>query len=405
MKNKHLLQTLFALCTAALFTTSCTNDALPSPQEGNDNEETFVSFTLGLPLGDEVNYTRADRNDDATEWTIKTLKVYHFSGTNSASADADYLLVAAYNVPIKETLGSGETGMGVCLKSADAAYQLKLSLRSAVDDSKHAFAFVANDSCSTFDAALEKDVTTLEALKACLADKQIESNATSANSTLFMGDPSGLCMTGELKPSAALTTGENNLGPVTMTRIMARMDVMNFVPESRNFKILSVRLKYNNVWGAPKGYLFAAQTANIWTTAAAMEITQNPQYTTSGYLPYGTADYLDESWVGQATIDSRQGNWYKKVLYMYPYPKTLNGNSLPTPTAEVTYTLNGSVSTVKVSLNNVKTGNPFEIKRNYLYTLQVGETSAIGGPITFTFTDAPWTVHEMDADLNGGTTI
>ncbi|MCD8181834.1 MAG: hypothetical protein LUE99_00685 [Bacteroides sp.] len=401
MNKKKLLQTMFALSTTVILTTGCSNE-INLQGETQGNGEPSVSFTLGLPQGDEVGYTRADRNDDATEWTIKTLKAYHFSGASSAFADADYKLVAAYDVPVKETLATGETSMGVCLKNGDAAYTLKLSLRSIVDDSKHAFAFIANDSCATFDGALEKGMTTLADLKTCIAGKKLE-NGSSANSTLFMGDPAGLCMTGEVKPANALTVGENTLGSVTMTRIMARMDVQNFIPTDRNFKLLSVRLVYNSTWGAPQGYLFSGQADNIWSTTEAMEITQNPQYDTNGYLPYKTEGYpMSEAWVGQANLDGRQGTWYKKVLYIYPFPLQIGATYTETPKAEVTYVLNGWTSTVTVDLKNVETGNTFAIERNTLYTLQIGETSAVGGELTFSFTNAPWALHEIDADLNEG---
>lgn len=413
MNKQQLMQTMFALCTAALLTTGCSNDlSVTDDGRGGNETDASVSFSLGLPGGDEVDYTRADANppmQDASEWTVKTLKVYHFSSVEATPTDAQYTLVAAYNVPVKETLASGESGMGLCVKSADAKYQLKLSLRSKVNDSeKHVFAFIANDSCAVFDQKVDsanttalKAAITLEQLKKCVADKKVTGNT--ADATLFTGKPEGLCMTGEKKLDK-LTNGVNTISDVSFARIMTRMDVKNFVPESRNFKLLSVRVKYAAPLGAPQGYLFAGQETNIWTITEAMTITQNPVYTKSGYAAtYGTAPAdLKDTWVGSATADGRTGVWYKKVIYMYEYPKTLNSNPTAAPKAEVTYTLNGSTSTAVVDMKDAATGNSFDIKRNHVYTLQIGETSTIGSPVEFIFTDAPWTTHEIDADLNGG---
>lgn len=413
MNKKQLVQTLFALCAAALLTTGCSNDALATDEGRSGNEgDASVSFSLGLPGRDEVDYTRADATtplQDASEWTVKKLKVYHFSSTEATPTDAQYTLVAAYNVPVKETLASGESGMGLCVKTGDAKYQLKLSLRSKVNENeKHVFAFIANDSCTIFDQTVDeantpelKAVITLEALKKCVADKKVTGNT--ADATLFTGNPEGLCMTGEVKVEK-LVSGANVVNDVSFVRIMARMDVKNFVPESRNFKLLSVRVKYTSPQGAPQGYLFPKQEANIWAITEAMDIKQNPVYAKGGYATTYTASTTDmkDTWVGTATADGRQGVWYKKVIYMYEYPKALFSNPTIAPQAEVTYMLNGSTSTTVVDMKDADTGNAFDIKRNHVYTLQIGETASVGQPIEFIFTDAPWTVHEIDADLNSG---
>lgn len=399
MNKKQLLQMMFALCAGTLLTTGCSNEEWTSGTESAGKEASVV-FSLGLPNGDEVNYTRADDpnapKQDATEWTLKTLRVYHFSTAEaSPTSDAQYKLVAAYDVPVKEN--AGDLATGVCAKTGDAQYKLQLSLRSKVNSDKHAFAFVANDSCATFDESLAVGVTTLDDLQKCVADKQIEN--TTADATLFMGNPAGLCMTG-VKKVDKLNSGANSITGIELTRIMARMDVQDMVPASRNFKILSVRMKYSGL-GAPRGYLFPGQTGNIWKISEDITITENPEYTAKGYLPYGTTGNLDDSWVGQAIVEGRQGSWYKKVIYMYEYPKTINGNPIAAPKVEVTYSLNGWTSNVTVEMRD-QNANTFEIKRNYVYTLQVGETSAPGGELVFTFTDQPWTVYQMDADLNEG---
>lgn len=424
MNKKQIKQTMFALCTAALFTTGCSNDVLTSTGNiGSKEEGTSVLFNLGMPLGDEVDYTRATEgkiDDDASEWAMKSLKVYHFCAsvaqTNDEPADDAYTLAGVYDVPVK----SGVTlTSGICLNNGNGKYDLKLSLRTNKlgEKDKHAFAFVANDSCATFDAALVAGTTTLEALKKQVADKQVKDGKASAS--LFMGDPAGLCMTGEVK-NKTLKGGVNQLSttgtPISLTRIMARLDVKNFVPQERNFQLTSVRLLYSGNFTAPKGYLFEATGQDyIWsTTEANMEITQNKLYGTFGYLPvegYSTDSGMRDVWAAATTTTIKNGAasitrnsvWYKKVLYMYEFPaKTGNDANYVTPLqVEVGYTLNGVASTAIVKVTDENNVN-LKIERNTVYILQVGETTAAGGALTFGFAQTPWSIHDIDVDLSEG---
>lgn len=415
MNKKRFMQTLFAACTAAMLATGCTNDEMTAPDGGKDGgngntnagREASVTFSLGLPQGDEVNYTRATVADDATEWTVKTLKVYHFKGADSSNDDG-YTLVSAYDVPVYDTAPEDKVTMGRCIKSADAQYTLKLSLRDAGTNSeKHVFAFVVNDSCSTFDQRVEEALTaeqkkaiTLAELKKCTADKVVENNA--ATPALFFGDPQGLCMTG-IKGDVTLTYGADNvIDKIDLTRVMARLDVKNFVSTGANFKILSVRVTAANYAPLSAALFIEGKTKDLWKSDQTITIDQASVYTENGYQLPSPSGYLDASWVEEVTSDGRTGTWYKKVLYMYERPQEFNGINLSPLQAEVSYTLNGSPATVTVGLADATTGKPFEIKRNTVYTLQVGQTQSDGGNLTFEFKDTPWNLHEMDVDLNQG---
>ncbi len=424
MNKKQLLQTMFAMCTGALLATGCNNEEVTQPNQGSGTDEaTSVTFSLGLPQGDEVGYTRADAAiQDASENTLKSLKVYHFHATVTSSsdepADAAYTLERIYNVTIKDASaanGDETTTAGTCTNNGNGTYSVKLSLRTnkIADTDKHAFAFVANDSCTTFNTTAEVGTTTLEALHKQLADKKVTGGT--ASPTLFMGDPAGLCMTGEVK-NKNLTSGSNQISTTgsktPLTRIMARLDVKNFVPQDRDFQIKSIRLLYTNNYTAPQGYLFGMDGQTfIWNTpaAATMEITQNAVYDTYGYLPlasYTAESGIKDTWVAATkSSNGREGVWYKKVLYMYEYPATLENDSPITPVKiEVSYTLNGISAKTAVKVEDDKQV-PHAINRNYVYILQVGETEAQGGELTFKFVFAPWTVNDIDVDLSDGTEV
>lgn len=423
MNKKQLLQTMFAMCTGALLATGCNNEEMTQPNQGSGTDEaTSVTFSLGLPQGDEVGYTRADVIQDASENTLKSLKVYHFHATVTSSedepADAAYTLERIYNVTIKASAANGgetTTTAGTCINNGDGTYSVKLSLRTdkIADTDKHAFAFVANDSCTTFNTTAEVGTTTLEALHKQLADKKVTGGT--ASPALFMGDPAGLCMTGEVK-NKKLTSGSNSISATEsktpLTRIMARLDVKNFVPQDRDFQIKSIRLLYTNNYTAPQGYLFGMDGQTfIWNTptAATMEITQNAVYDTYGYLPlasYTAESGMKDTWVAAIkSSNGRDGVWYKKILYMYEYPaKKSNDDKINPIQIEVNYTLNGVSAKTTVKIEDEKL-TPIAINRNYVYILQVGETEAQGGELTFKFVFAPWTVNDIDVDLSEGTEV
>ena len=88
---------------------------------------------------------------------------------------------------------------------------------------------------------------------------------------------------------------------------------------------------------------------------------------------------------------------------MYPLPKEIGAESLVTPDLVISYTLNGIPAIKTIPMKDSK-ANSFDINRNTIYTLQIGNPDA-NGNLTFNFAISAWTMHEFDADLNGGETV
>lgn len=188
---------------------------------------------------------------------------------------------------------------------------------------------------------------------------------------------------------------------------MARLDVKEFVPDSYDFKLLSVKLKYASGTGAPKGYLFEKNTYNIWNLSGqTMELNQNDFYNTYNFPKDVDAypEYLGEATSTTQNNKTVKGIWYKKVLYMYEYPEKIGSVETSTPELEVKYVTNGQENTVSVTMvqRSETTSIRFPIERNYVYTLVIGDTETEAGPLTFRLVVTDWTLHEMDADLNQG---
>lgn len=422
MNKKQVLRTLFALTAIALTGAGCSNQEMLPETTGNNTEETnaIVAFQLGLPGGDEVNYNRAATMRDLTESTFKTLTVYDFKSASAAESAAS-TLAGIYKIKIKTVATNADTpavGSGECAPTGDGSgYSVKLSLRAKAGD-YHQFVFVANDQCTAYDDVATIGTSTLGELLKSISDKEV-SNGSTPNTFLGVSGntpvdqltgeelaKAGLAMTGK---SSVLTISSDNKSnivtdPVYMTRLMARIDVKNYVPTSRNFKLKSVKMKN----AAPKSYLFENWTGSIRNDKKTfVTLEQNPYYK-DGYKAYvsGTSN---EAWVASITSsEGREGTWNKKVLYAYEYPTAVIGTETATPQLLVEYTLNGSLYTQTVNMVKAVTGNNterFNITRNHVYTLQIGDTGITGGDLQFTFQINNWTSHEIDADLNGGAEI
>ncbi|WP_455666396.1 hypothetical protein [Phocaeicola sp.] len=421
MNKKQVLRTLFALAAIALTSAGCSNQEMLPETTGNSTEETnaIVTFQLGLPGGDEVNYNRVATTQDPTESTFKTLIVYDFK-SDATTENTTSPLAGIYKINIKTAATNADTpavGSGECVPTGDGSkYSVKLSLRAKAGD-HHQFVFVANDQCTAYDDVATIGTSTLGELLKSISDKEVSTGSTPNTFLGVSGNTSvdqltdedkakaGLAMTGK---SPVLTINSDNKSnivtePVYMTRLMARIDVKNYVPASRNFKLKSVKMTN----AAPKSYLFENWMGSIWNDQKTfVTLEQNPYYK-DGYKTYvsGTSN---EAWVASITSnEGREGTWYKKVLYAYEYPTTVSGIATATPQLLVEYTLNGSLYTQTV--NMVKTAENttkrFNITRNHVYTLQIGDTGTPGGEVQFTFQINNWTSHEIDADLNGGSDV
>ena len=387
--RNHFLHSL--LVCILMIMASCQTDL---PKEGSNR---IIVLNLQLPSGEEVDYVRSSTTNyqDATEWKLKTLYVYTFSPNEKGTT----AYAEKYNITIKE---EGEAAPGICTLTSEAKYTLKLPISA----STKYMAFIANDYCSTLETTLIKGVSTPDDLRKTFSDKII----TGQSSDFLMENPGGLCMTGELTLSDESGQTLSQGGQVSLKRIMARLDVKNYMPEEQQFRLERVRVIYAAGNGAPCGFLFQQKDENgnitapqgsegIWKTNMEMEVKQNSIYDRYGYLPYGTARYPDDSWVGETVTEENRGTWYKKVAYLYEFPKS--GSRTTPPTLEITYILNTARGTKRVLMRD-RYQNNIDIERNHVYTLQIGGAQADGGAVKFTFADQPWQVHVMDVNLNMG---
>lgn len=295
-------------------------------QTGN---EAVITFRLGVPPGDEIEYTRG--NQEASEWEINRLKVYDFV------IDVDTVLVGMQSLVKSDASGMPDVGSFTSNSGGGTA---RLSLPVDITGKKHAFAFVANETGLThFDSIMQIKVSRIDELRKCPSNRRLKDGES-----CFALMENGPVMTG--------VTIENITGDldckVSLQRIMARLDVENNVPKSRNFRL-------KNIWienCAPVSYLFGRDskqqlTAKQWDYKKPVSQKQNLQ------------------------VDMENGD-LKKVLYLYEYLATSAKNI---PTLYLRYTLNGAENTLSIPMVT-DGGAKFDIRRNYLYTLVIGDVSA-----------------------------
>ena len=388
MSNKQSMQTMFALCTAALLTAGCSNEA-PDGDYGNSKDASVV-FNLGLPQGDEVQFTRADAPlmQDESERTVNSLKVYDFK-KNDAN-----VMVLANVYTLKQAEATDQLASGSYAPTATTAqYQVRISIPGSIGE-VHQFAFLANDGCTAFEDAMVVGTTTLNTFRRSVADKVMSNNSTTAD---FLGTVNGLAMTG-ITDEITLKAGENTQqNAISLTRLVARFDAEVYVSEQRNFELISLQLKN----AALNGYLFdkdmdGGRTASIWdyVTPAPLTLGQNPVFTTTGYnstLPDANRATISDN--------GRPGVWYKKVFYAYEYLATRGGTSTPSPSLLVGYKLNGAPNTVEIKLVDGTNNKRFDILRNYIYTLQIGDTKEQGQELAFSIKVSDWEYNEINSNL------
>lgn len=303
--------------------TSCSDDVSSGGISGN---ESVITFRLGVPPGDEISYTRAGTIQDETEWGINKLKVYDFIVTGDT-------LLSSVQILEKTTVANPQAGFFTSNAGGGTA---RLSIPATIG-SKHVFVFVANEETTRFDSIMQLNISSIDELRKSPSSRYLKNGESCSALAL-----NGFVMTG--KTGIETITGDLTC-KVALQRIVARVDVVNNVPAEKNFKMKSISIKNCS----PTGYLFErgsdkSLTAEQWDYKSPVSQTQNTNVSMEGVITGGTC---------------------KKALYLYEYLQA-RGDA---PVLLLSYTLNGSENSIPISMEG------FDIKRNRLYTLQIGDVS------------------------------
>lgn len=345
MKFKYFAWAAIGL--AALSLLSCSKE-IDMKSGVNVGERQQLTFNIAIPKGDPVTYATHDQ----AEFSIESLWMYEFNAADGK------LLSAPVNIK------AGLTGTG-----PDYSYTKTIA---TTDKGSRRFLFVANEEVSGMTA----NVSTLADLQAKIANKTLANNASSATILNDFGSNKRIPMTGEAMDGGSNIiplTGTNQNIKVEMTRIVARIDITNNVP---NLVISEVKLANTN----SQSFLFL-----------------NGDYT----KPTTNTKVSGISTFAAIPTSFAQGTTLAKAFYLYEgVQPTALGDALH---IQVKGKLAGT--DVLYSIPFYKENQPVTVKRNHIYKLVLKDATVSPSPgagLSFTIEDTPWnevTYNEAFAPL------
>lgn len=345
MKRKDRISRMNRIgwCMVLLMLAACSGKGIEEEEgDGGSMKPLEITFRIGSPASDEVEYTRAAQ--DESETRINSLAVYDFLVT-----DGDTLFESVrYLTDAGDGVTTPKAGQFV---RTDAGAKACLSLLTP-ENTMHVFAFVANEGKTHFDSVAYKKPLPIDSLRWTASTRNLKDGADCGG----MVGSKGAVMTGNTVP-LTLPQDLKDTGKMTVKlyRIVARIDVRNDVADASDLVIENISA--GNC--APTGYLFE------WSSSQSPTAAKRPE----GYAVLNSLARNPD--VASSDLEGlRQGQTCGKVMYLYEYP----AGETPVPTLRLTYRLNGVSKTVDVQIL-AEDGTRIDLKRNRKYTLVVGGTA------------------------------
>lgn len=367
MKKLNLARLGIAIVSALLLFTACKNNNEPAKENPNKSDVTQLTFTISAPQGEAFNFRDAAIHDQ-DEWNIKQLIMYTFDGDGTALKAIDEINIA--------DLASTGDGTYTYTKEFDNTQV-----------GNYRFLFVANDKVAN--AQVGMSLTNFEAL---LMTQQLtdDGTATSANLLKTIDGKQVIPMTGFAKQGTSTIVsimGTTSPVKVYLTRVVARIDVSNHVP-NLNITKISLLNTYNQASVSPT------------TDADGNKTYQAPQTAKQVNLSQGFAT-VPNPFKG---IAGNEGNVLKKAFYLYEgqQPSTETDKDKVTTLIIEGQLNNGQqvvyhIPFVRASNNYI----PVAVKRNFIYNVVLGDNNPLepNSKLTFTIEDTPWNSIILNHEL------
>lgn len=320
-----------------------------------------MTFTFRLPGGDaQVVDPRAIH--DAPEWDLQKLWLYEF--------DAEGKLLFAPK-DIKADLSQADP--------TQPTYVYKIANLSGGSVERRQFYFVAN--LNTAPGAAGDKLADVQ--KKVLAAKMSTKSADVLMSTKDAVLPNGtdkadyrIPMTGLAKHmgSSIIHYLPNTSAEVTLVRVVARIDILNYIPD---FKITKISLE-----GAFDSSYLDTQTVNdkIAAPAGAARV--------SGIEPFASLN-------GGLSGNRANPGTLAKAFYLYEGENT--AKDCVAVRIEATFHGAGRVYLIPFKTKDAQ-GNftqPVPVKRNHLYKISIGDKEGESNEVSFQIDDEDWNFHEL----------
>ena len=349
MKIKKCLFLSSALAVGLLTGSCSSEEAVPTDQITGGNT---LTFSLSLPAGEKVGYTRADEIHTEDEFRINTLSIYEYK-------------VADGKETLTRVLKSDAAGLnGFELdKGSSNNHTITIIVPSENIGSDFTYRFVANDAVES--PAIGSLFSSFQQTPASLVLN--EGNSADALSNY------GIAMTGVAKcdEKEVFTMAENLTCKVELTRIVSRIDISYETP---NLKVTSVRLLNAPV----SGPLFPQALCQSVDDADCIVLGRNAHTD----LP---TDFLRNEGKDKEEI--------KKAFYLYERQNSAESSAIVRIEYEVSHGENGDKiyhGTVDVDFAKAN-GEYVAAERNHLYNIILGNgKEPVAGEVKATLNVMDW---------------
>lgn len=345
MKMKSIAIAAIGLAALSFSACSSENDLTSGVEVQKQTQQ--LTFSFAIPKGDPITYATHDQ----AEYDIASLWMYEFDAASGKLVKA--------GVNIKPQL----TGNG-------PQYSYSKNVTTEEKGTRR-FVFVANEEVT----GLTVNVSTLADLQQKVASKTLAANASTSTILNDFSTNKRIPMTGEAKANGSnliALTGTNKAISVEMTRVVARIDISNQVP---NLQITDVTLANTN----SQSFVFL-----------------NGNYT----KPTTNTKVSGVKTFAQIPAAFGVGVELKKAFYLY------EGVQPAKVSDAVQVQLKGKLSNQDViySIPFWKDNKAVTVKRNHIYKIVVkgepGLDPAANTKLTFTIEDTPWNEITLNEEFD-----
>ena len=323
-----------------------------------------ITFAIATPAGDPITLRVAIHDQD--EWEVKSLTMYQFNADGSKLTAIE------------------EIDMTKLTRTADAEYTYTKEFTNK-DAGIYRFLFVANDKVA--DATV--GMTQADFEKKLMTQKlKADGTSTSKDLLIDFGGVLRIPMSGVATHGGSqkiATSGTTAPVKVELTRVVARVDVINHIP---NLVITKIALRNTN-----------DQTSVFPTKAAATgELTYEAPATVTKVAMAG--GFADIPAAGLAGVATPEGAKLAKALYLYEGVQSAKEQDATA--IVVTGKLGSTDVEYVIPFKKSEVGyDPVTVKRNYLYTLRLGDNTPATPDtnVKFTIEDTPWNAVTLNQEL------
>ncbi len=392
--TKSILTKSLLLGGAVLAAAACSNEKLSDINPDKTLENPKINITLKTPSPEGI-VVKGSVEDESDERTINYLNVYIFE-EGSTTNENNYTLYSTTKFTTDGSDGSIAFTQGT---DANSTTTCSLDIPAGLIGKKVRVGVIANDT-----PTVEINKTTLATFRTVLAtatltdeDGSTEGTQVSADA-LVGGDTKSFPMSAITDATAALTPYGLDLS-VELVRTVSRIDICNYAPDLIITSVQITNANESSCLNSGSGTVNEPGSLTRSLTINPLKEYQTKlkkSNTVNGASIVGIV--YDDSSDAEGAEEIKKINT-QRALYLYEQ----SSSATTSPKVTIGYTVfdGTTAKTGEVTVSFYDGANYVPAKRNYLYTIQLGDGSTVSqGEVKATFKVAEWTEGEtIDSDL------